>query len=67
MGPKSKKSSSDDTSDVATALGVAEIVNESLALRIIKQLSDYMLLSNRKKALYPNQLATKIDALTLQV
>ena len=67
MGPKSKKSSSDDTADDATALRVAEIVNESLALRIIELLSDDMLLSNLKKALYPNQLATKIDALTLQV
>ena len=67
MGPKSKKSSSDDTADDATALRVAEIVNESLALRIIEILSDDMLLSNLEKALYPNQLATKIDALTLQV
>ena len=64
---KSKKSSSDDTADDATALRVAEIVNESLALRIIELLSDDVLLSNLKKALFPNQLATKIDALTLQV
>ena len=64
---KSKKSSSDDTVDDATALRVAEIVNESLALRIIELLSDDVLLSNLKKALFPNQLATKIDALTLQV
>ena len=42
-------------------------MNESLALRIIELLSDDVLLSNRKKALFPNQLATKIDALTLQV
>ena len=67
MGPKSKKSLSDNTADAATALRVAEIVNESLALRIIELLSDDVLLSNLKKALFPNQLATKIDALTLQV
>ena len=53
MGPKSKKNSSDDTADDATALRVAEIVNESLALRLIELLSDdIMLLSNLKKALY---------------
>ena len=46
---------------------MAEIVNESLALRIIELISDDVLLSNLKKTLYPNQLATKIDALTLQV
>ena len=67
MGPKSKKSSSGNTADDATALRVAEIVNESLALRIIELLSDDVLLSNLKKALFSNQLATKIDALTPKV
>ena len=67
MGPKSKKSSSGNTADDATALRVAEIVNESLALRIIELLSDDVLLSNLKKALFSNQLATKIDSLTPKV
>ena len=42
-------------------------MNETLALRIIELLSDDVLLSNLKKALFPNQLATKIDALMLKV